>query len=220
MSTSPQMTTQRVDLPVSLLWLCVFTASCMFYILLPDLVPSEWRWLFKIIPIALLLQLALTRSEGRVRNLLVTGLVLSACGDILLALDGLFVQGLAAFLLAQITYTVLFLTRFRWQKRRLPWAALIVVYATLCSLFIIPQAGDMTLPVTVYMIAISLMAIAAGFRADEHFLWVAIGALIFMISDTLIAIDRFVSPMDYSGVAVMGTYYIAQALICVGIVRS
>lgn len=224
MNTALVHAPQSAQKPLSWLWLAAFAGSSVFYILLPDLVPSEWRWLFKIIPIALLLQLALTRSEGRARNLLVTGLVLSACGDILLALDGLFVQGLAAFLLAQITYTVLFLTRFRWQKRRLPWAALIVVYATLCSLFIIPQAGDMTLPVTAYMIAISLMAIAAGFRADEHFLWVAMGALIFMISDTLIAIDRFVSPLDYygvaSGVAVMSTYYIAQALICVGIVRS
>jgi uncharacterized membrane protein YhhN len=75
------------------------------------------------------------------------------------------------------------------------------------------------LPVTAYMIAISLMAIAAGFRDEQQFLWVAMGALMFMISDTLIAVERFVTPFEYSGMAVMSTYYLAQLLICVGIVR-
>ena len=45
------------------------------------------------------------------------------------------------------------------------------------------------------------------------------GALMFMISDTLIAVERFVTPFEYSGMAVMSTYYLAQLLICVGIVR-
>ncbi len=204
---------------VPLVWLLAFIGFSLLYIALPGLIPSGWRWLFKIIPIALLLQLTLTRTQGKVRTLLGLGLVLSAIGDILLALDGLFVQGLAAFLLAQITYTVLFLTQCRWQISRLPWAAFIVVYALICTLFIVPEAGDMRVPVTAYMIAISLMAISAGFRNDRQFLWVAVGALIFMVSDTLIAVSRFVTPFEYSGIAVMTTYYTAQWLICVGIVR-
>lgn len=208
-----------VLLQLNPLWLLAFLGFSLLYIALPGLIPSGWRWLFKIIPIALLLQLTLTRTEGKVRTLLGLGLVLSAIGDILLALDGLFVQGLAAFLLAQITYTILFLTQWRWQTSRLPWAALIVVYALVCTLYIVPAAGDMKVPVTAYMIAISLMAMSAGFRDDHQFLWVAMGALIFMVSDTLIAVSRFVSPFEYSGIAVMTTYYLAQLLICAGIVR-
>jgi uncharacterized membrane protein YhhN len=209
----------KVHSLVPTLWMAAFIGFSLFYIALPDLIPSAWRWLFKIIPIALLLQLAVTRTEGRTRTLLALGLVLSAIGDVLLALSGLFVQGLIAFLLAQVTYTVLFLTQFRWQISRLPWAVLIVVYALVCTLFIVPEAGDMQLPVTAYMIAISAMAIAAGFRDDQQFMWVAMGALIFMVSDTLIAVGRFVTPFEYSGVAVMTTYYVAQILICVGVVR-
>ncbi len=204
---------------VPMLWLVAFVGFSLFYIALPGLIPTGWRWLFKIIPIALLLFLALTRTAGKVRTLLGLGLVLSAIGDVLLAMDGLFVQGLAAFLLAQVTYTVLFVSQRRWRPRRLPWAALILVYGLVCTLVILPAAGDMQLPVTAYMIAISLMAIVAGFRNDQQFLWVAMGALIFMISDTLIAVERFVSPFAYSGIAVMGTYYCAQLLICLGIVR-
>lgn len=204
---------------LSRLWLAAFAGFSAFYIFQPGLLAAEWRWLFKIIPIALLLQLALTRSTGKVRTLLATGLVLSAIGDVLLALDGLFVQGLAAFLLAQITYTVLFMRQSRWQPRRLPWTALIVVYAGVSTLVIIPQASDMQIPVTAYMVAISLMAISAGFRDDARFLWVAVGALVFMVSDTLIAIDRFVSPLEHAGIAVMASYYLAQALIVIGVVR-
>jgi len=200
------------------LWLLAFMGFSLLYIALPGLIPSGWRWFFKIIPIALLLYLALSRTDGQVRMLLGLGLVWSAIGDVLLALDGLFVQGLVAFLLAQIIYTVLFLTQCRWQGSRLPWAALIVIYAVICTLYIVPEAGDMQIPVIAYMIAISLMAISAGFRNDQQFLWVAMGALIFMVSDTLIAINRFVSPFEYSGIAVMTTYYLAQLLICAGIV--
>lgn len=204
---------------VTPLWLVAFIGFSLLFIALPGLIPSGWRWFFKIIPIVLLLQLALTATSGRTRLLLGLGLVLSGIGDVLLAMDGLFVEGLVAFLLAQVTYTVLFLTQVRWQPGRLPWAALIVVYALICTLWIVPQAGDMLVPVIAYMIAISLMAIAAGFRDDPRFLWVAMGALIFMISDTLIAVNRFVSPFEYSGIAVMTSYYAAQLLICVGIVR-
>jgi uncharacterized membrane protein YhhN len=217
--TLSRITNEHILAQVPMLWLMAFIGFSLFYIALPGLIPTGWRWLFKIIPIALLLFLALTRTAGKVRTLLGLGLVLSAIGDVLLAMDGLFVQGLGAFLLAQITYTVLFVTQRRWQPRRLPWAVLILVYALVCTLVIVPAAGDMQLPVTAYMIAISLMAIAAGFRHDQQFLWVAMGALIFMISDTLIAVGRFVTPFEFSGIAVMSTYYLAQLLICVGIVR-
>lgn len=220
MTNNSQASAKPLPGSVSPLWLLVFIGFSLLYIALPGLIPSGWRWLFKIIPIALLLQLALTRTGGRTRAILGLGLVLSAIGDVLLALDDLFVPGLVAFLLAQITYTVLFLTQSRWQTGRLPWAALIVVYALLCTLFIVPEAGDMTVPITAYMIAISLMAIAAGFRNDQQFMCVAIGALVFMVSDTLIAVNQFVAPFAYSGIAVMATYYTAQLLICVGIVRS
>jgi uncharacterized membrane protein YhhN len=201
-------------------WLLTFTALSLLYIALPDFVPVTWHWLFNIIPIAMLLQLALSRTAGTTRMLLGLGLVLSAIGDILLALEGLFIQGLAAFLLAQITYTILFLTQFRWQPQRLPWACLIIAYALVGTLLIVPDAGDMQMPVTAYMIAISLMALAAGFRNDPQFIWVAMGALVFMISDTLIAVNLFVMPFANSGAAVMTTYYAAQLLICLGVVRA
>ena len=200
-------------------WLLAFLASSLLYIAFRDNFPQAVGWFFKVIPIALLLQLVVAKGAGRTRNFLIAALVLSGTGDILLSLDGLFIPGLGAFLLAQLTYTALFLTQFRWRVGRLLWAAGIVAYTLACTLFIIPQTGDLQVITTVYMVAISLMAMSAGFRDDSQFLWVALGALIFMVSDTLIAIDKFVSPFAGSGVAIMATYYVAQLLICAGVVR-
>jgi uncharacterized membrane protein YhhN len=49
---------------------------------------------------------------------------------------------------------------------------------------------------------------------------VALGAGFFMLSDTLLAINRFVSPLPMSQVWVLSTYYVAQVLIVVGMLRS
>jgi len=198
-------------------WLFAFIAASLVYILIRTIQPFELDWLVKIIPIALLIQFAAIQSSGKTRSFLVSGLILSGIGDVLLSLDGLFIIGLGAFLLAQLTYTVLFLTQCKWNAKRLPWATLVVLYTVVCTVFIIPKTGELQLVITAYMVAITFMALAASFRDDSRFLIVACGALIFMLSDTLIAINKFVTPFDYSGAAIMATYYIAQASITLGI---
>jgi alkylglycerol monooxygenase len=48
---------------------------------------------------------------------------------------------------------------------------------------------------------------------DAPSIAVALGAGIFMLSDSLIAIDRFVTPIPLAGLWVLSTYYAAQILI-------
>lgn len=213
------MTPDTADSKINPLWFTAFISFSLIYIAIRTIQPFDWDWIIKIVPIVLLLQLAISKAAGKTRVLLATGLVFSGIGDVLLSLDGLFIVGLASFLLAQLTYAGLFLTQSNWSKQRLPWAGLIVLYTVLCTIFIIPKTGYLQLVITAYMIAISLMAISAGFRKDKHYLLVAMGALIFMISDTLIAISKFIEPFAFSGAVIMGTYYIAQACITLGIVR-
>ncbi|EAT13496.1 lysoplasmalogenase [Bermanella marisrubri] len=199
------------------IWLAAFIGFSLLYISIRTIQPFDWDWLIKIVPIALLLQFAIFNTIGKTRILLTAGLIFSGIGDVLLSLDGLFIAGLGSFLLAQITYTGLFLTQLSWNTRRLPWIGLIVLYTVLCSIFIIPKTGDLQLVITAYMIAISLMAISAGLRNDKHYWLVATGALIFMISDTLIAISKFIEPFAFAGASIMSTYYAAQAFIIIGI---
>lgn len=201
-------------------WWVAFVCFGGLYILIRDSVPPHLGWILKILPIVLLLQLVQVQSTGRVRGLLTLGLALSALGDILLSLEGLFIPGLGAFLLAQLTYAGLFLTQRRWQSGRLWWVGLVLVYAVACGLVILPHTGALRLATTAYLVAISLMALSAGFRDDSRFLWVASGALVFMVSDMLIAIDKFVTPFAYADAAIMLTYYAAQALIVTGVLAG
>ncbi|MNT94679.1 YhhN-like protein [compost metagenome] len=69
------------------------------------------------------------------------------------------------------------------------------------------------------MVVIACMAAQAIGRAavlrssDPAALWVAVGACFFMLSDALLAINRFVSPLPLASLWVLSTYYAAQMLI-------
>ena len=83
---------------------------------------------------------------------------------------------------------------------------------------------EMRIPVGLYVMVIALMASQAWGRSthlkDSGGLLTAIGATLFMLSDSLLAIDKFVSPLSYAGLWVLATYYVAQALVVSGVLRS
>lgn len=80
------------------------------------------------------------------------------------------------------------------------------------------------LPVAAYVTVIALMAAQAMGRAamlrTPGSIWVAVGAGFFMLSDTLLALNKFVSPLPLSQLWVLSTYYIAQVLIVRGLLRG
>ena len=71
---------------------------------------------------------------------------------------------------------------------------------------------------------IALMASQAWGRSahakDQATLWTAIGASVFMLSDSVLAIDTFINPLPYAGLWVLATYYVAQALMVTGLLVS
>jgi alkylglycerol monooxygenase len=149
----------------------------------------------------------------------------SLAGDVFLMLDGLFIPGLVAFLLAHLAYIVLFRQGTRWWPVR-PVLAGCLAYAALmvAVLWIGGLPPGLRGPVAVYALVISLMAAQAIGRAwlqrDRASVLVAAGAVAFVISDTLLALNRFVSPLPASAVWVLGSYYAAQCLIIGGTVRA
>jgi uncharacterized membrane protein YhhN len=74
--------------------------------------------------------------------------------------------------------------------------------------------------VAAYVLVIALMAAQAIGRAtvlgDKPAVWVAVGAGFFMLSDTLLALNKFVSPLPLAPLWVLSTYYVAQVLIVRG----
>jgi uncharacterized membrane protein YhhN len=129
-----------------------------------------------------------------------------------------FIPGLASFLVAHVFYIVLFRQGLGWFPNRTAMAAVFAVGAAMYAI-VLPGLGDPILKVAVaaYVTVISLMVSQAIGRAtvlgDAASRWVALGTCIFMVSDALIAINKFVTPVPLSSLWILITYYCAQMLI-------
>jgi uncharacterized membrane protein YhhN len=84
--------------------------------------------------------------------------------------------------------------------------------------------GDMLIPVVIYMLVILTMATTAFLRRDKvntvSFNLVFIGSIFFMLSDSILALDKFYKPIPFSNISIIITYAIAQYLIVLGIIKS
>lgn len=171
--------------------------------------------------VILSLAVALVWSVGGRLSAPVVGVLIalffSWLGDVALMLDGSFwfLAGLAAFLLAHVAYLVLFLRHL--GSGRLPRSALLyLVWFALLAVFLWPHLGAMLVPALIYSVAITAMAIAAT-RCGRL---VSVGALLFLLSDSTLAVYRFVPHVTIwqGGFLIMLTYIAAQGLIVLGVV--
>ena len=208
---------------VFLLWLFSFLCASGLYLFTLDLDLGHINRIIKATPMVLLMAFAWVSSASITRQLLMLALSFSLLGDMLLSFDGYFILGLAAFLLAQITYTVLFLKFKHTTKIVNAWFAFILLYIIFMAYMVLPSViqndAVRAMIVGAYMCAIATMAICAGLQRPPSVYMTALGAFIFVISDSLIAINKFVAPFEYSGIAIMSTYYSAQLLIVFGMVK-
>jgi hypothetical protein len=158
--------------------------------------------------------------------LLAAALALCAIGDGFLARDGEadFQRGLAAFLAGHLVYIVLFL--FAGGGLGLGWPAIAAQVGVIAAALIMarrlePNLGALRLPVFAYVAVITLMTVLA--LGLPPVLWLAaLGALLFMTSDAILAFERFAWPADapqraWSDRAVWALYYAAQALIVLSV---
>lgn len=183
-----------------------------------------------IIPVILVYFLSQTNNiSSKLKKWIVLALFFSLVGDVLLMLQSgrevFFLSGLCSFLLAHIFYILFFhYVRIREKVKGNPWLLLIVViyYAGLIYL-LSPFLGDMKLPVRIYGVVISVM-----FMLAMHMLMIKnkiagremmIGALLFVISDSVLAVNKFYQPFDGAGVVIMLTYGLAQLFIVKGAVH-
>ncbi|MFN3940700.1 MAG: lysoplasmalogenase, partial [Chitinophagales bacterium] len=138
--------------------------------------------------------------------------------------DLYFIAGLAAFLLAHIFYIIAFLqlvdekpVSFQWK-----YAAPLIIFCFLLLGFLYNGLGEMRFPVIAYAVVITVMGIAAmhriGRTAKYSFSFVLTGALFFIASDAMIAINKFQTPFQYASFLIMTTYIAAQYLIVSGCV--
>ena len=172
-------------------------------------------------------------QTNKSRSPLIKWILLALCfswlGDVLLMFQQndklFFLLGLSFFLIAHIFYIVFFhQVRVTEKIKGNVWLLLIVViyYAGLIT-FLSPYLEDMKLPVRIYGIVISFMFMLAlhmlfikNKRAGQ---WMMAGALLFVISDSTLAINKFYQPFEAAGVVIILTYGLAQLFIVEGAIR-
>lgn len=181
-------------------------------------------WLFKPATTVLLLAWAAGRGQGHpMRRPLLLGLLASLGGDVaLLWPQQGFLPGLVCFLVAHLAYCVAL-----WRGGARPWwpawlACAAVAAAVLGWLWPgvpVPLRG----PVLVYVGALGVMvalALARGWHQREPgAVAAALGAALFMASDATLAADRFAAPVPQAGLWILGSYWLAQALIAAALPR-
>ena len=180
-------------------------------------------WLFAYF----ILQTRLVKSD--LKKWIIIALLFSWLGDVLLMLQGdnsvFFLLGLSAFLLAHMCYILFFhFVRTRENvKSRWYLLLIVVVYYTFLISILSPWLGEMKLPVRIYGIVISFM-----FMLAMHMLFIKnktaglsmmIGASLFVISDSVLAINKFYQPFPQAAVIIMLTYGLAQFFITEGASR-
>lgn len=184
--------------------------------------PIPLLWVIKAVPaLAIALLLIKQRSNDKAFLLMGVGFIASAAGDVFLDLDrsGYFVQGLGSFLVAHILYT-LALLRFRGPLAgRKIYLSLVILLASSMLALVFPKLGKLAVPVTAYILVIATMTSVACLHKSKNFM-VTYGAIIFMCSDSLIAIDKFLVPLSWSHLAIMITYFTGNYMIGMGFYRA
>ena len=197
---------------------------------------TAWHLLFKPLTMAIAITYVAIRAYpmsatgrfGLHRSywLLLGALLGSLAGDVFLMLsEHLFIPGLVSFLLAHLCYIALFKQGVGWFGHR---GALGGTLALGIGMYAFLWQGGLPaalrVPVAVYVVVIALMAAQAWGRhaalRERSSLAVALGACCFMLSDSLLATNRFVQPLPLSQLWVLATYYAAQVLIVSGMVTA
>ncbi|QQS31198.1 MAG: lysoplasmalogenase [Sphingobacteriales bacterium] len=173
------------------------------------------------------------KPAGKLTIIVLVSLFFSCCGDVFLMIKPtsqiLFISGLVSFLVAHLLYirayrlTSLPITQGIFRKS---WWLLIpfVVFEIALLYLLSPNLKDLAIPVSVYATVLLLMAVYAlnryGVVPEISFRAVFIGALVFVVSDSLIAINKFYQPVPLARVWIMGTYCLSQWLIVWGLMKG
>ncbi|MFN8251336.1 MAG: lysoplasmalogenase [Ferruginibacter sp.] len=171
-------------------------------------------------------------TPASLKMLFITALFFSWAGDLFLLFESshalFFIFGLASFLTTHILYIVYFIRTVTAEETSLlkqqPWLApVVVLYGAGLVWLLFPYLGTLKIPVIVYAAVICSMLLSSLHIYNRiprsAAILFASGALLFVLSDSLLAINKFYTPLPYGGVWVMLTYCAAQFNIVNGFIK-
>jgi uncharacterized membrane protein YhhN len=201
----------------------VSVAASFIFLAARPLTEGDWPVILEVSSIVLLAAIGF-----RVDVLLGGALALSAVGDFFLGVrrwgrlegESLFLIGLGSFLIAHLVYVAMF-RRYRMDLRKLGPARVLGVIAIVLALGAVlgmlrASLGNLLIPVVVYAVVLCVMGISA-MLADLGTPLAAIGALLFIASDAMLAVSKFRGPYLGSVQLIWTSYYVAQAFILRGV---
>ncbi len=182
-----------------------------------------------LMPVLMIYLLAVSSTGTGLRKWALAALFFSWAGDVLLMFQerssDYFLFGLSAFLLAHVFYIVFF-SGIK-SREGIKWKPVlfipVIIYYAILIILLNPSlaAADMQMPVIIYGLVISLMLVLALHmlysRNKEAGKLMATGAALFVLSDSLLAVNKFYHPFSYAGTAVMLTYGLAQYQLISGV---
>jgi uncharacterized membrane protein YhhN len=193
--------------------------------------PSIHHYCKPMLMVTLLFYYYIASKENR-SLLLVGALVAAGVGDVLLMLaesdERFFIPGLGAFL---FTHVLMILT-FRQHRsehaenplrgvQSIRMAFPVVLAGTGLIIMLYPTLGTLQLPVTLYSIVLMMMVLSAlyryGYTMFKSMMLTFAGALLFMMSDSILAVDKFLFPIDHAARWTMLTYIAGQFFIVKGL---
>lgn len=195
-----------------------FNAVIFYFAFVQDQQADFWTTVVKCLPIVMLMLYVVVKgfdltSAYRYSQRILLGLICSCAGDALLNIN-LFLEGMGAFAIAHIWY----ISAFGWKPFRLPIGVALYIFGTVViSLAFNRLHGVLAIGVPIYAALLTTTCWRALARALQKpsFLnsFCAVGTVLFLLSDSVIAINMFLTPVPYSRIIIMSTYYTAQFAI-------
>jgi uncharacterized membrane protein YhhN len=175
-------------------------------------------------PLMVIFILNLKVGSNRLHKFMFAGLFFSWIGDVLLVM---FMAGLGGFLLSLLMYAFVFFAtpgKNEVFHSRFYLIIPVLLYGFAMGFYLYDHLGEMRLPVVVYeTVMISMLAGAVsriGKVNRTSYVMVLSGSILFIISDSVLAVNKFVDPVLLSTLIIMGTYIAAQWLITTGYIRQ
>lgn len=197
---------------ISLIFSIILFGFLYIFFIPPE--PILFKMFMKVIPMALIIVLAFqtkTLLPGVYKKWILFGLAVCMIAD---AVIYWFLPGLITFFIGHILYIVAF--QHIWQRQIPKWvAALLLLYGVFMAIWLVgAQIKNNETILAFAILAYIIVILIMGWHAMATRLPLAIiGALLFIISDSFLAIDRFIEPLPYRDALVMITYYTAQLFI-------
>src|SRR5690606_10207720 len=159
------------------------------------------------------------------RLLVFLALAFSLVADFILITDNLtfLIVGMSMFILAKICYAILFSFKARFDiDRLLPFLAVVLMYCLFIMYYLYEGVGDLFVAVVVYIFVTLIVAKMAYLRYNmvnkKSYYFVMAGAVLFMISETIMAFYNFYKPLPFTYTSVLLTYGLSQFFTIRGII--